>query len=185
MRIGVMTLHGHHRDLRRAGVRSSVTRNSAPCADRVRSQLQVSEVLVQLLEDLQHERAITVIAPMEKRSQLVVHIGGSLVELGYEPSETFAGRMEQYRQLGDGGGRRELALAVALHLAPQPNMLEPERRRRARVHDERRSTVRAVSMGPDVHRGVVETIQCTLHAGQRLLEIRHDRARPEIHPGQR
>lgn len=100
--------------------------SSPRCADGVRSQLQGSEVLVQLLEHLQHKEAIALVATMEERSQLIARISGSPPEVQDEPSETFAG-----------------------------------------------------------HRRVVETTQCKLQAGQRVLDIRHHRARLQIHPGQR
>ncbi len=141
----------------------------------------MAEVLVELLEDVEHDRTVRLVATLEELPARPVGLHPPLVHRGEVLADLRERPVDEGVELGHGGGARELRLAIPVGGTAERDVADPELGDGAGVHDECRDRVRVGTEGPVVHALVAEAIGDIQHLAERVAYIELGRPPLQLH----
>ncbi len=143
----------------------------------------MTEVLVQLLEDVEDDRTVRLVATLEELPPRPVGLHSPLVHRGEVLADLRERLVDEGVELGHGGGARELRLAIPVGGTAEGDVADPELGDGTGVDDERRDGIRRVAKRPVVHALVAKAIGDVQHLAERVAHIELGRPALQLHLG--
>jgi hypothetical protein len=158
--------------------------NAGSVTERVCGELHVTKMLVELLEDMDHDGGVRRIAAKQKLSAALV---GTFT--GIETSEVshdlLHGVVDQYMEVGERRGLGKLRVPISMARKAERDVPEPELGHTATVDDERSDCVRLRAERSLVDEWLTQAIGKLEHLRERVTEVGLTGRGAELHDQER